>query len=79
MYGIIAIQTALTFHIQHESLKPHQQRNGVYLTISPLMSYIYGAPSKARNLTSRIYIYMDEIFYWGFCFLSHAFISLIYA
>jgi hypothetical protein len=32
------------------------------LTLSLLMSYIYGAPSKARNLTSYIYIYMDEIF-----------------
>jgi hypothetical protein len=30
-----------------------------YLTLSLLMPYIYGAPSKARNLT---YIYMDEIF-----------------
>jgi uncharacterized membrane protein len=36
----------------------------ISLTLSMLMSYIYGAPSKARNLTS--YIYMDEIFYWGF-------------
>jgi hypothetical protein len=41
------------------------------LTLSLLMSYIYGAPSKARNLTS--YIYMDEILYWGFCFLNRAF------
>jgi hypothetical protein len=41
------------------------------LTLSLLMSYIYGAPSKDRNLTS--YIYMDETFYWGFCFLNHAF------
>jgi hypothetical protein len=32
------------------------------LTFSLLMSYIYGTPSKARNLTSYIYIYMDEIF-----------------
>jgi hypothetical protein len=32
------------------------------LTLSLLMSYVYGAPSKARNLTSYIYIYMDEIF-----------------
>jgi hypothetical protein len=41
------------------------------------MSYVYGAPSKAGNLTSYIYIYiyiyMDEIFYWGFCFLNRAF------
>jgi hypothetical protein len=51
------------------------------LTLSLLMSYIYGAPSKARNLTSyiyiyrpyNIYIYMDEIFYRGFCFLNRAF------
>jgi hypothetical protein len=34
------------------------------LTLSLLMSYTYGAPSKARNLTSciYIYIYMDENF-----------------
>jgi hypothetical protein len=44
-----------------------------WLTLSLLMSYIYGAPSKARNLTSYIYIYMDEIFYWGFCFLNGEF------
>jgi hypothetical protein len=43
-----------------------------YLTLSLLTSYIYGAPSKARNLT-YIYIYMDENFYWGFCFLNRAF------
>jgi hypothetical protein len=27
----------------------------IYLTLNLLMSYIYGAPSKARNLTSYIY------------------------
>jgi hypothetical protein len=45
------------------------------LTLSLLMSYIYGAPSKARNLTSyiNIYIYIDEIFYLGICFLNRAF------
>jgi hypothetical protein len=43
------------------------------LMLSLLMSYIYGAPSKAKNLTSYIYIYMDEIFYWRFCFLNRAF------
>jgi hypothetical protein len=32
------------------------------LTLSLLMSYICGAPSKARNLMSCIYIYMDKIF-----------------
>jgi hypothetical protein len=32
------------------------------LTLSLLMSYIYGAPSKARNLT---YIYGRD-FYWEF-------------
>jgi hypothetical protein len=37
------------------------------------MSYMYGAPNKARSLTSYIYIYMDEIFYWGFCFLNCVF------
>jgi hypothetical protein len=31
------------------------------------MSYIYGAPNKARNLTS--YIYGRDI-YWGFCFFN---------
>jgi hypothetical protein len=30
------------------------------LTLSLLMSYIYGAPSKARNLTSYIYIYRRD-------------------
>jgi hypothetical protein len=40
------------------------------LTLSLLMSYIYGAPSKARNLTSYIY---ERDFYWGFCFLNRAF------
>jgi hypothetical protein len=40
-----------------------------HLTLSLLMSYIYGTPSKARNLTS----YMDKIFYWGFCFLNRVF------
>jgi hypothetical protein len=40
--------------------------------LSLLLQYIlYGAPIKARNVTS--YIYMDEIFYWGFCFLNRAF------
>jgi hypothetical protein len=38
------------------------------------MSYIYGAPSKARNLT--LYIYMDEILYWGFCFLNLHFVNI---
>jgi hypothetical protein len=28
------------------------------------MSYIYGAPSKARNLTSYIYIYIYIYIYW---------------
>jgi hypothetical protein len=37
------------------------------------MSYKYGAPSKATNLTWCMCIYMDEIFYWGFCFLNRAF------
>jgi hypothetical protein len=45
----------------------------VKLTLSLLMSYIYGAPSKARNLTC-IYIYIWMRFlYWGFCFLNCAF------
>jgi hypothetical protein len=39
------------------------------------MSYIYEAPSKARNLT---YIYMYEIFLLGILLLE-PFISLIYA
>jgi hypothetical protein len=40
------------------------------LTLSLLMSYIYGAPSKARILTSYVY---GRDFYWGFCFLNRAF------
>jgi hypothetical protein len=40
------------------------------LTLSLLMSYIYGAPSKARNLTSYIY---GRDFYWGFCLFNRAF------
>jgi hypothetical protein len=34
------------------------------------MLYIYGAPNKAKNLTSYIY---GRDFYWGFCFLNRAF------
>jgi hypothetical protein len=39
------------------------------------MSYIYGAPSEDRNLTSYVYIYIyiyiyGRDFYWGFCFLK---------
>jgi hypothetical protein len=40
-------------------------RSFFILTLSLLMSYIYGAPSKARNLTYiyiYIYIYIDEIY-----------------
>jgi hypothetical protein len=40
------------------------------LTLSLLMSYIYGAPSKAKNLTSYIY---GRDFYWGFFFLNRKF------
>jgi hypothetical protein len=36
------------------------------------MSCIYGATSKARNLT-YIYIFFYEIFYLGFCFLNRAY------
>jgi hypothetical protein len=39
------------------------------LTLILLMSYIYGAPSKARNLT---YIYGQD-FYWGFYFFNREF------
>jgi hypothetical protein len=45
------------------------------LTLSLLMSYIYGAPSKVRNLTS--YIYMDD-FLLGILFLEPC-VYLIYA
>jgi hypothetical protein len=45
----------------------------LHLTLSLLMSYIYGANNKARNLTSYIYIYMDENFYWEFCYLHRVF------
>jgi hypothetical protein len=51
------------------------------LTHSLLMSYIYGAPSKARNLTScvciYIYIYRQD-FLLGILLLEPC-ISLIYA
>jgi hypothetical protein len=40
------------------------------LTLSLLMSYIYGAPSKARNLMS--YIYGRDLLP-GFCFFNCAF------
>jgi hypothetical protein len=40
------------------------------LTLNVLMSYIYGAPNKARNLTSYIY---GRDFLLGFCFLNRAF------
>jgi hypothetical protein len=39
--------------------------------MSYIYIYIYGAPSKARNLMS--YMYMDQNFYWGFYFLNRAF------
>jgi hypothetical protein len=42
----------------------------ICINLSLLMSYIYGAPSKARNLTSYIF---GRIFYWGFCFLNREF------
>jgi hypothetical protein len=42
-----------------------------YLTLSLLMSYIYGAPNKDRNLTSYTY---GRDFYLGFCFLNRAFL-----
>jgi hypothetical protein len=44
------------------------------LTLSLLMSYIYGAPSKARNLTSYIY---GRDFLLGILLLEPC-ISLIY-
>jgi hypothetical protein len=44
------------------------------LTLNLLMSCIYGAPSRARNVTSYIY---GPDFYWGFCFLNRAFLSYI--
>jgi hypothetical protein len=56
--------------------------NLFHLTLSLLMSHIYGAPSKATNLTScacvYIYIYMDEIFLLRILLLEPC-ISLIYA
>jgi hypothetical protein len=33
IYRIIAIQATVTFHTQYESLKPHQQKNSVYLVV----------------------------------------------
>jgi hypothetical protein len=50
-----------------------QQRLG-FLTLSLLMSYIYGAPIKARNLTSYIY---GRDFLLGILLLE-PYISLIY-
>jgi uncharacterized MAPEG superfamily protein len=52
--------------LAHENKK----ENWKILTLSLLMSYIYGAPSKAINLTSCIY---GRDFYWGFYFLNRAF------
>jgi hypothetical protein len=55
-------------------LSYHEQALYLYrvspLTLSLLISYIHGAPSKARNLISYIY---GRDFYWGFCFLNHVF------
>jgi hypothetical protein len=45
-------------------------RHDMCLTLSLLMSYIYGAPIKARNLTS--YTYRRD-FYLGMCLLNGAF------
>jgi hypothetical protein len=41
------------------------------------MSYIYGAPSKAKNLTSYVHIYGRD-FFLGILLLEQC-ISLIYA
>jgi hypothetical protein len=50
------------------------------LTLSLLMSYlyiyVYGAPSKVGNLTSYIYIYMDEIFNGGFASWTVHFVNI---
>jgi hypothetical protein len=43
------------------------------LTLSLLMSYIYGDPSKARILTSYIY---ERDFYWGFASLTMHFVKI---
>jgi hypothetical protein len=68
------------YYAQPMSFDPNQRHSGIIpkiikiseknnnimrrLTLSLLMSYIY----------IYIYIlYMDEIFYWGFCFLNRAF------
>jgi uncharacterized membrane protein len=49
-----------------------------FLTLSLLMSYIYGAPSKTRNLTSYIYIYiyMNEIFTGDFLSWTVHFVNI---
>jgi hypothetical protein len=68
MHGQQNIQTMINIHSSSHKASAATVWG---LPLSLLMSYTYGAPSKARNLTS--YIYMDEIFYWGFCFLNRAF------
>jgi hypothetical protein len=47
------IYNSLLLHVRVRDLMSHS--NWLYLTLNLLMSYIYEAPSKARNLTSYIY------------------------
>jgi hypothetical protein len=77
----MGIEPAIKVQIETSYRVSHLQRYGVTecgnvtsvyppLSLSLLMCVcIYGAPSKARNLTSYIY---GQVFYWGFPFLNHA-------
>jgi hypothetical protein len=67
--------TSIQSAAPNAQLRRTQYRVQTNLTLSLLMSYIYGAPSKARNLTS--YIYRRE-FLLGILLLEPC-ISLIYA
>jgi hypothetical protein len=67
---LYALPERLCHNILSENLRLLVLEGKVTLTLSLLMSNIYGAPSKARNLS---HIYVDGTFYWGFCFLNRAF------
>jgi hypothetical protein len=58
----------LSAGLDKKEFSSHLGPQTVTLTLSLLMSYIYGVPSKARTLTSYIYIYIYiYILYGGFC------------
>jgi hypothetical protein len=76
IYIYIYIYIIFSFAVQEMHLISYEK--WYTLTLSLLMSciYIYGAPSKARNLTSCIYIYMDEIFIGDFASWTVHFINI---